>query len=351
MSMDYGYANARIRGMKSGLFTEPFYNQLLRVKSLQEVVAALAQTPYARDIDESMIKMEGLKGFDEALRRNIMKAFNQVSKLVGEKDKNLINVLFGRWDVLNVKTILRGKNLGASSDAIMESLIPAGELDETALLEMVRSRDVRDCIDVMATMHVSYAVPLTGAFPDYAHKRNLAILELVLDKEFYEMSFNKLRAKDINTRLVLEMMRREMDIINIMTLLRIVKEEVEGSEAANLFLSGGKEVPYRKLVEYTDFHSVEDAVQALEGTSYYALLQEKMQDYFETNSLAALERGLEESIVRRRIKLFLADPLSIASVIAFIWAKYNEIVNLRIIARGKEVGMPEAKIREALVIA
>lgn len=349
--MDYGYANARIRGMKSGLFNKPFYNRLLRARSLQEVIAGLAQTPYGRDLDEAMIKAEGLRGFDEALRRNIMKAFNQVSKIVGEQDKNLINVLFGRWDVLNVKTILRGKSLGASSDVIMESLIPAGELDEATLVEMVRSRDVRDCIDVMATMHLSYAVPLTGAFPEYAQRRNLAVLELVLDKEFYEMSFDKLRAKDMNTRLVFEMMRREIDNINIMTLLRIVKEEIERSEAQKLFIAGGKEVPYRKLVEYAGLRAVEDAVQALNGTSYYALLQGNMPAYFETNSLAGLERGLEEAMVLRRIKLFMADPLSVASVIAYIWAKYNEIVNLRIIARGKEVGMPEAKIREAMIIA
>ncbi|MFA5867294.1 MAG: ATP synthase A1 subunit C [Actinomycetota bacterium] len=349
--MDYGYANARIRAMKSGLFNESFYNQLLRSRSLHEVIAALAQTPYGHDLDESMIKTEGLKGFDEALRRNIMKAFSKVSMIVGEQDENLVNVLFGRWDVMNVKTILRGKNLGASSDAILESLIPAGELDEATLLEMVRSRDVRDCIDVMATMNVSYAVPLTGAFPEYAHKRSLAVLELVLDKEFYEMSFAKLRAKDMNTRLVAEMLHREIDNINIMTLLRIVKEEVEYSEAANLFISGGKEVSYRTLVEAVGFHSVEDAVEALKRTSYYTLLQEKMPAYFETNSLASVERGLEEALVRKRVKLFMADPLSIASTIAFIWAKYNEIVNLRIIARGKEVGMPEAKIREALIIA
>lgn len=349
--MDYGYANARIRGMKSGLFNEHFYNQLLRGKSLHEVIIALAQTPYGRDLDESMIKEEGLKGFDEALRRNIMKAFRQVVKIIGEEDKHLVNVLLGRWDVLNIKTILRGKNLGASSDAILESLIPAGELDESTLLEMVRSRDVRDCIDVMATLHMSYGVTLTGAFPDYTHKRNLAVLELALDKAFFERSLARLSGKDINTKLVLEMLRREIDSINVMTLLRVVKEEVDASESTKLFIPGGRELTIKKLLACAEKHSVEDAVQELAGTGYYALLQDKMTTYFETNSLASLERGLEESIIRRRINLFKADPLTIASTIAYIWAKYNEIVNLRIIARGLEVGMPEGKIREAMIIA
>lgn len=349
--MDYGYANARIRAMKSRLLDESFYNQILHTNSLQEVTSALAQTPYARDLDEAMIKAGGLKGFDEALRRNIMKTFRQVVKVLGPENQNLVNVLLGRWDVLNIKTIIRGKNIGASSDIILESLIPAGELDEATLLEMVRSRDVRDCIDVMATLHVSYATPLTGAFPQYAYKRNLAVLELALDKAFYEMSFARLRRRDINTKLVLEMMRREIDMINIMTLLRVVKEEIEQSESAILFIPGGKEISVEKLKEICDFHAVEDGVKALAGSSYFSLLESKMPAYFGTNSLAGLERGMEEEMVRRRVALFRADPLTIASTIAFIWAKYSEIVNLRIIARGKVVGMPEAKIREAIIIA
>ena len=34
---------------------------------------------------------------------------------------------------------------------------------------------------------------------------------------------------------------------------------------------------------------------------------------------------------------------------SYIWAKYNEVVNLRIIIRGKAIGMQERKIREELI--
>ena len=63
----------------------------------------MAQTPYGRDLDESMIKEEGLKVFDDALRRNIMKAFRKVVKIIGEEDKHLVNVLLGRWNVSILK--------------------------------------------------------------------------------------------------------------------------------------------------------------------------------------------------------------------------------------------------------
>ncbi len=351
MSTDYGYANARIRAMKSLLLKEDFYSQLLRAGSFDNVVTALRQTPYARDLDEVMIKENGLKGFDEALRRNIMKAFAKLARIMEDDGIRLTNLLLGRWDIANIKAILRGKNLGVSSDNILESLIPAGEIDEATLIELVNAHSVRDCVDVMATLHISFAVPLTGAFPQYALKRNMSVLELALDKFFYERAVRELKRPNLSTQLVREMLIREIDTTNIMMVLRVVKDEIDRREAAAFFIPGGKELSVKRLNEIANKRMVEDVVQALSGTSYYKLLSDKMPSYFETNSLTGLERGLEEAAVRRGIKMFLADPLSIAGAIGYIWAKHNEIVNLRIIARGKQVGMPEARIQEALIIA
>ena len=155
----------------------------------------------------------------------------------------------------------------------------------------------------------------------------------------------------MNTSLVREMVTREIDTTNIMTLLRVVKEEISPDEAEAFFIPGGKEVPLKKLYELSTMKAVEDVVQGLNKTSYHKILADRLQAFFESNSLAELERGLEQASVSRGIRMFRAEPVSIASLIGYIWAKYNEIVNLRIIARGKAVGMPEAKIREAMIIA
>ena len=146
MKTNYGYTNARVRGLKSWLFNEQKYNELLGASTFNQVVNILGTTSYGRDLDEALIKEDGLKGFDDALRRNIMKSFLKMRKLVDDDGRVLLNVLMGRWDIANIKAILRGKNVGASSEAIVESLIPAGEVDETTLLELVNALDIRACI-------------------------------------------------------------------------------------------------------------------------------------------------------------------------------------------------------------
>lgn len=351
MGTDYGYANARVRAMKSDLFRRPFYEKLLQTATLQDVTTTLAKTPYAKDIDAAMIKYSGIKGFDEALRMNTMRTFRKILDFVDADARTLVEILVGRWDVINIKTILRGKNIGASVEDIVTSLIPAGQLDENILREMAGQLDVRRCIDLMAVWRLPYATALTEAFPEYSKRRNLTSLELALDKTYYQESFLKLRRNSMNVSLVREILKREIDLTNIMTILRIVKDEIDVNEAKRFLIDGGKEFDMPYLETLLKEKSIEDIVFKVKKSSYGKVLETHMNEYFESGSLVRVERGLEETAVRRGVAMFRADPLSIAMIIGYIWAKYNEIINLRVIARGKMVGMPEDKMKEALIFA
>ena len=39
--------------------------------------------------------------------------------------------------------------------------------------------------------------------------------------------------------------------------------------------------------------------------------------------------------------MFRGDPLSFTIVIGYLWAKLNEVTNIRVIARCREAGMPD----------
>jgi len=69
----------------------------------------------------------------------------------------------------------------------------------------------------------------------------------------------------------------------------------------------------------------------------------------EIQPLVRIERQLERFLVRQGVGLFRADPLSVASLIAYFWAKYNEITNIRIISRCKTADFPVEHLKEELV--
>ena len=63
-----------------------------------------------------------------------------------------------------------------------------------------------------------------------------------------------------------------------------------------------------------------------------------------------MERRLETGVLKNAISLSLKDPLNISLIIGYIWKKINEVINLRLILRGKQVQIPEQRLMEMVVI-
>ncbi len=113
-----------------------------------------------------------------------------------EPAEDYIRIFLHRWDIQNVKTILRGKSFHIPQDEIFECLVPAGDLDDVTLGEMIRQPDVKSVIDLLATWRVPYAKPLTRHFREYAGERNLIVLESALDQYYYSNGLDAVKEED-----------------------------------------------------------------------------------------------------------------------------------------------------------
>lgn len=348
MMTDHGYRNARIRAMKSRLLERGFFDNLLRMQTVNEIIVAMEKTVYGREIHEGVLKSGGPLGVEEGLRRNIAGTIEKILAISAPNARRLIEVLVGRWDVQNLKTILRGKHIGAIEDEIISSLSPPGCLSEATLSELARQPDIRGAIDLMATLGIRYARPLTDVLGEYQKQYYLQILEFALDKYYYQSALAELGAKSLDSGLVREVLIREIDFTNIMTLLRLTKEEIDPERKEAFLLDDGR-LDDEFLKKLTEEKDIDDLVVALKKTTYGSVLAEGWQLLLKTGDFSVIERRLEDQAIKKNTDLFKADPLSIAMVIAYIWAKLNEVVNLRIIVRGIEVAMPEERIRQALV--
>ena len=57
MPRGYGYGNARFRAMRSRLLTERNYSTLLDKANIEELISALAETPYREDLETALVRM------------------------------------------------------------------------------------------------------------------------------------------------------------------------------------------------------------------------------------------------------------------------------------------------------
>lgn len=347
--MDYGYVNARIKGMKSHLLDARDLDDLTNKPDLDALIGALETTAYREELQKAGIEYSGIARIEVALRRDLIRTLRKVLNLFrGEREDIYIRLLLNRWDVQNIKTILRGKKIYAPPDEVIDCLLPAGELDEAALIELLQQPDVRAIIDLLATWRIEYARPLTRHLHEFLEMRDLAVLEFALDRFYYENALSVLgKNGDYDEQIVREMITTEIDVANIRTALRIIRDMTHMEDAEKYLIAGGRDLSIEQLTSLVSSGSIEEAIRQIRGTPYEFLAQVPAE-CIAAEKISVIERELERFLIEKGCGNFLKDPLSIAIPVAFIWAKQNEVTNIRIIARSIIGDVPETELRKAL---
>lgn len=348
-----GYANAKVKAWKSYLFDKDFFEKLMAAKNLDDVTAVLSKTVYQKDIEKGLVKYKGVLGIEEGLRLNLTRILQKLRKITkgDKKVKYLVELILIKWDIFNLKTILRGLHAKAETEEILEQLIPVGTIDEVVLQDLVKQPSLKSVIGQALVFYPHYAAPLRQGYEDYKNSNNLANLELELDKYYFAYVLKRSNMRAENAKILNKAIRREIDFTNIMILLRLTEETLpEDFDKSSFFIEGGHITSHKLLMQLINIDNIKDIIEALQRTPYYESLKSGYQNYLENGFIGSIERSLEDYNTRQNIALFRADPLSIATIMAYVWAKVNEIINIRIILRGKDVNMPAEDIKEALVI-
>ncbi|MDD1671374.1 MAG: V-type ATPase subunit, partial [Methanomicrobiales archaeon] len=345
----FEYVIARVRGMKGRLLDPSVLETLIRKPDVESVIAVLENTAYKKEIEKASIQYSGIMCIEVALRKDFTSAFRKIfSLLEGENAEKYVKVLLNRWDIQNIKTILRGKNAHMLPAEILECLVPAGELDDITLIELTKQPDVKAVIDLLATWGIEYAEPLTRNFKEYTEKRDLAVLEIAIDKFRYENAIDAVKGYSYNDRIIREMIATEIDVTNIQTVLKMIRDKIDIKEAQTCLINGGSKLDIERLLAMIRTGTIKGAIKYL-GTTPYNFLLKLPDEAFRAGKISVFERELEKYLIERGISRFFGDPLSIAVIVGYVWAKYNEITNIRIIARCKTADFSEKEIRGELI--
>jgi V/A-type H+/Na+-transporting ATPase subunit C len=347
---DYGYSNARVRGMKSRLLSKSFFDQFMECPDLNATIRALSETEYGPDLESKLLHGQTFAAVDDALKTNMVRTYQKVLKVVNGEGRFIVSTMLGRWDLFDIKTILRGKHMHLEPERIVESLIAAGEFTPVELDALAQLEDVRSVVDTIAIWGVPYAAPLRKVMRQYVASDNLAVLELALDSYYAEWASQRLRNRRQNYQLAARVFAAQTDSTNLVTAFRLLKADMEGEDKVALFLPGGKDVSLDLFRQLTSLSDIDEVLDRLKRTPYGQSLEGASLSYIETGSIAVLERVLEDYVVRRALATSHADPLGAGVLISYLWAKQNEVTNLRIIVKGTSVGMPPDRMRGELIV-
>ncbi len=187
-------------------------------------------------------------------------------------------------------------------------------------------------------------------FAEYQESGELADLELAVDRFYAEWASKRLTRRKKNYQVARSVLGMQVDILNLVMVFRSARENLDAEQSADYFLLGGLNIELNQYQRLAAMSDVDEILDGLRGTPYGQLLDETALSYLEDLSIAVFERALEDYFTRKVIALGNRDPLGIGIPIGYLWAKQNEVTNLRIIVKGVAVGMPAERMRKELIL-
>lgn len=340
---DFPYINARIRAMKSRLLDAGRMEELLAVPTLDVFIQALNNTPYGHDLQASLARYAALQAVDIALARNFYNTTTKVLSFADPKPRALIEVVLMRWDLINLRLILRGKHSGVHQDDIASNLIPAGSLGEAALRELASQPDIPHVVGAFGGLDHPFAAAMAQGLKNYTATKDLFTMELALERAHAEHGLRVTSGSGASEQVVRALLQAEIDAANVKTALKLQREErLSRDGKARFFLPGGAIVSEDLFFLIADRERAEQGMQGLRVRGFPVKIFPE--------DLTEFERELDLTMIRAQTARFLGDPLSIDIVIGYLALKYNEVKNLRLIARSKGLGIPRERVRREMIV-
>jgi V/A-type H+/Na+-transporting ATPase subunit C len=353
------------------LFDQRLYSELLAKANLDDLLASLAQSSYGDAFRAALSRHAGWDALRDGLRRDLAWALLKVRAMTTDEPDSepaqLVSTLLMRWDRRNLLTVLRMQGLGPETAPASDLLIPAGDLDEVTLDELGRQPTLRDAVDLAGAWGLPYSAALRGAWPRLVETGNLAALESAVDLRYARLVAERLDAlsASVSVSLVRRVFGWEFDVVNLLNALRLrsVRQLVDfpGLASPVWYMPP----PQATGGGYEDLGSTlsEDVLMAVmaapEASQAHAILADApgaapwspaLAEWVNHGSLTILQKALERHLAEMVIAFFRRDPLTVAPIIAYLWAKENEVRNLRLIGVAVAYDLPREMAAADMVV-
>lgn len=353
---DLSYLNARLRSLWGLLLARADYERLLASPGLHGIAIALRETPYGRFLDSAGAAASDTARMEEALRRNFQETLSRLLSMAAGDCREAVRLLLSSWELQAIKTILRGKAAGLPPEEILASLVPTGLHGEAALQELCRQPNLRAVVDLLVTWRDPWGGTLSRAMKGYRDSRDLFFVETALERFRAGQAEGRMEAiqrqgsGDGPEDALPLFLSLSVDRANLMTALKAVEERIRVADRRIHFLPGGRIYAPRDFDRIWEAQSVPEALGMAARSVFARALRAVSSPFAGIPLLVAVEEQLDRVLLRAMRARMRSDPLGWGPLAAYLLNKTREIRNLRMIFRGRLVGLPDPDLRERLIL-
>ncbi|MCX8197532.1 MAG: V-type ATPase subunit [Candidatus Micrarchaeota archaeon] len=360
----YGYANARVRAMRTALLSRRQIEELIRIRTNAGVAEYLTRTSYKDDFGGLPANLGDEERVEIAISRNFARTARKVLRITPKQGKPTIVALLGRYDAHNIKTILLARKLGKSKQETEMLLLPAGSISSGELESMLDAKNADELYDMIKKTQFGGKF-LASEFSKHLPKAQiqaalknpqegrLEILLAAIDSYYYHVVSSAVMPEDKDSKTVLDLLQKEIDAKNILTIMRLKQGGAERKEIAKSLVSGGsiQQKHIEKMLGAKDaFEVAKLATELFFSKAGKLQIAEVQKKYEQDGMLSHFEVAFENWLAKKSLVALRRSMMSLGTIAGFLFLKEEEVNNIRKIVRGKALGLSPQQIEQMMVL-
>ena len=339
----YPYTYLRTIIMKKALLTKSDYDKILKMTP-DQIGKYLEDFEYKKEVDELAMVYRGIELIERTLQLNLGNKFDKLLKIAPHDLRLLVTIYMKRYDIYNIKTIMRAKFSKMSMEETKKHLSPVSVADSSYFEKLNAQKTVEEVFTSLGFLEEKDA---REALEHFKNNNSLVLIENALDKYYFNFVFSQLRYLTMEGRLYKRFLLNEIDIFNIKLMLRLKAEKVPEQEIKDLVFSFGtiKKEAIDKMLK----SDVDGIIKEMENTDFKEIAEKYAKETGKI-SFTDLEIDLDKFLLQQSKKLIRQHPMSVDVILGYMFLKDLEVKNLTRIIKARQLGMEDEFIEKMIVI-
>lgn len=335
------YLNTRISLYAARLWLDDALDALVSV--VDEAVADTLNKHGLPQLAEGFIDPPDLQNARSLEQRIIAQILDETRVLIRPLSgpaRSFLSFWTARFEISNVKTLLRSKLTGERPAAVLARLTPMGAFARLDNQDLAHAEDVGELLRRLEAG--PYAGIVRHARRAFEQSHDPFNLDAALDHGYYEgLTLRAQPLEDTVGAPFRSLMANMIDRINLVWLLRYrFNYKLPPAQVYYLLVGSRYSLPGTRLQELAALDSLEAVLAALPSA-----LQTQLAGVADIPSVFA---RMEHAAAGQALRVLRSSAPDIARAFAYLILRERDLRSVRAVLRGRHLGLAEADIRQAL---
>lgn len=333
-SIRYGFAVGKVRVLETRVFGLATYERLLDAADFQEQLRILSDTIYGRYLDGAQSALDVERGLDRAL--------DEFYRFLDEAHlpDSVVGFFRERYDFANLKGALKARLLSTPADDLLVDLGTIPIEDFSGPLEELPKPFGALAERVSEAAHASLEEASQGPAGSQGEAAEGSVQ--IVDAEVDRAMFAELAhlARESGSGFLEELIKLQIDIANVKSLLRARLADVPADEALPMTVEGGS-VSVAELTRLYELPIAEAGARLAALPTLSGIPAAELAD------LARLD-VIADNVVVGYLRRARAVSVGAEPVIAYVMGREAEVRAVRTLLIGRLAGLPTEVLRSRL---